>query len=76
MAHAGRIIHNPVSGERIEFLRTARDTDGRLLEFDLQLAAGGKVPGAHVHPEQEERFRVLEGTRRRGLAERYEPAFA
>ena len=38
------------------------DTDGALLEFELQLTPDGKVPGAHVHPEQEERFHVLEGT--------------
>jgi quercetin dioxygenase-like cupin family protein len=62
MAHAGQIIQNPVSGERIEFLRTAADTDGELLEFELDLAPDGRVPGAHVHPEQEERFHVLEGT--------------
>jgi quercetin dioxygenase-like cupin family protein len=62
MARAGQIIHNPVSGERITFRRTAADTDGELLEFELELAADGRVPGAHVHPEQEERFHVLEGT--------------
>ena len=62
MAYSGQIIHNPVSGERIEFLRTAADTDGELLEIELELAADGHVPGAHVHPEQEERFKVLEGT--------------
>ena len=62
MTHTGQIIENPVSGERIEFLRTAADTDGELLEFQLELAADGRVPGAHVHPEQEERFNVLEGT--------------
>jgi quercetin dioxygenase-like cupin family protein len=61
MAYAGQIIHNLVSGERIAFLRTAADTDGELLEFELELAADGRVPGAHVHPEQEERFHVLEG---------------
>ena len=55
-------IHNPVSGERITFLRTAADTDGELLEFELELTADGRVPGAHVHPVQEERFHVLEGT--------------
>src|SRR5688572_25782877 len=53
-----RIIHNPVSGERIEFLHSSPER----LEFELQLAPDGKVPGAHVHPEQEERFHVLEGT--------------
>jgi quercetin dioxygenase-like cupin family protein len=62
MAYTGQIIENPVSGERIEFLRTAADTDGELLELELELAADGRVPGAHVHPEQEERFHVLEGT--------------
>ena len=62
MAYAGQIIDNPVSGERIEFLRTAAETDGELLEFELTLAPDGRVPGAHVHPEQEERFHVLEGT--------------
>jgi quercetin dioxygenase-like cupin family protein len=64
MAQAGQIIHNPVSGERITFLQTAADTDGELLEFELELTADGRVPGAHVHPEQEERFHVLEGTMR------------
>jgi quercetin dioxygenase-like cupin family protein len=62
MAYAGQIIENPVSGERIEFLQTAADTNGELLELELTLAADGRVPGAHVHPEQEERFEVLEGT--------------
>jgi len=62
MAFSGQIIHNPISGERIQFLRTAQDTDGELLEFELQLTPDGKVPGTHVHPEQEERFLVLEGT--------------
>ncbi|MBA2239751.1 MAG: cupin domain-containing protein [Solirubrobacterales bacterium] len=64
-----QIISNPVSGERIEFLRTSADTDGALLEFELELAPDGQVPGAHVHPEQEERFEVLEGRMRfrRGL---------
>jgi len=62
MAYAGQTIQNPVSGERIEFLRTSADTDGELLEFELELSPDGRVPGAHVHPEQEERFHVLEGT--------------
>jgi quercetin dioxygenase-like cupin family protein len=61
MAYAGQTLYNPVSGERIEFIRTAADTDGERLEFELELSADGRVPGAHVHPEQEERFHVLEG---------------
>jgi quercetin dioxygenase-like cupin family protein len=64
MAYAGQIITNPVSGERIEFIATAKDTDGERLEFELELTPDGHVPGAHVHPEQEEHFHVLEGTMR------------
>jgi quercetin dioxygenase-like cupin family protein len=62
MAYAGQLIHNPVSGETITFRKTAADTAGALLEIDLELTPDGHVPGAHVHPEQEERFEVLEGT--------------
>ena len=62
MTQNGQTIHNPVTGERITFLRTAADTDGELLELELELTADGRVPGAHVHPAQEERFHVLEGT--------------
>ena len=61
MAYAGQTISNPVSGERITFMQTASDTDGELLEFELELTPDGSVPGAHVHPEQEERFHVLSG---------------
>ena len=58
------VIENPTSGERIILLRTAAETGGALLQFELFLAPGGHVPSAHVHPEQEERFTVLEGRMR------------
>jgi quercetin dioxygenase-like cupin family protein len=62
MAYAGQILENPVSGERIVFRKTAADTGGELLALELFLAPAGHVPGAHVHPQQEERFEVVEGT--------------
>lgn len=64
MAHQGQILENPVSGARVMFLRTAADTDGELLEFDLHLAPDGRVPSKHVHPYQDQRFEVLSGTMR------------
>jgi quercetin dioxygenase-like cupin family protein len=64
MAYAGQIIDNPVSGERFHFHRTAADTNGELLEFDVTLAPDGHVPGKHVHPVQEERFTVTGGRMR------------
>ncbi len=62
MAYAGQTIENPVSGERITLIQTSADTDGELLEIELELSPDGAVPGAHIHPEQEERFEVVEGT--------------
>jgi mannose-6-phosphate isomerase-like protein (cupin superfamily) len=64
MAYAGQTIENPVSGERITFRKTAADTNGELLSFDLELSPDGHVPGKHVHPQQEERFEVVSGTMR------------
>jgi quercetin dioxygenase-like cupin family protein len=61
MAYAGQMIENPVSGERITFRKTAADTGGELLALDLEVSPGGHVPGAHVHPSQEERFEVVSG---------------
>ena len=61
MAYTGQVIENPVSGERITFRRTSADTNGELLEFDVELAPDGHVPGMHVHPAQAERFEVLDG---------------
>ena len=52
MARQGQTIHNPVSGERITFLQTAADTNGERLEFELELSADGRVPGAHVRSEE------------------------
>ena len=61
MAHAGQIIANPLSGERITFRKTAADTAGEYLEFDIELTPDGAVPAMHVHPSQEERFEILSG---------------
>ena len=59
MAHRGLILDNPLSGERFFFRETATDTDGERLVFELELQPGGRVPGGHVHPSQEERVDVL-----------------
>jgi quercetin dioxygenase-like cupin family protein len=58
------VIDNPVSGERIVIRRRADETGGALLAWDLFLARGGRVPGTHAHPEQEERFTMLGGVMR------------
>jgi quercetin dioxygenase-like cupin family protein len=64
MAYAGQTLENPISGERFTFHETAEDTAGELLAFDFELSPDGHVPGMHVHPIQEERFEVVDGTMR------------
>ncbi len=57
------VIVNPLSGEQITITATGADNTG-VLEWELLLAAGGRVPSSHAHPEQEECFTVLEGRMR------------
>lgn len=60
MTVEGSSFENPTSGEHITLLNTA-GTGDPLLIWELCLAAGGRVPSRHAHPEQEETFRVVEG---------------
>jgi quercetin dioxygenase-like cupin family protein len=64
MAKAGDTIESPPTGARIVFLKTARDTNGELLQIDDVMQGGGRVAIEHVHPYIEERFEVLSGTAR------------
>lgn len=57
---------NPLSGERIVILSSAADK----LVWELELAPGGRVPSTHAHPEQQERFTVLDGRMRFRIAGR------
>jgi mannose-6-phosphate isomerase-like protein (cupin superfamily) len=62
MARSGDEIVNPVTGHRIVFRKTARDTDGELLQMDWIGGSGWRAGPVHVHSFQEERFEVLSGT--------------
>ena len=64
MAKAGDTIESPPTGARIRFLKTARDTNGQLLQIDDVMKGGGRVAIEHVHPYIEERFEILSGTAR------------
>jgi quercetin dioxygenase-like cupin family protein len=67
---AGRVIDNPISGERIVIRESGAETGGQLLSFDLFLPPGAHVPARHVHPVQEERFTVVTGRMRFRLGRR------
>ena len=62
MARAGDTIINPVTGQRMVFRQTAQDTNGQLVQIDEYLPADGAVDVEHIHPLQEETFRVITGT--------------
>jgi quercetin dioxygenase-like cupin family protein len=61
VAKAGELIENPITGERITFLKTTRETNGQLLRYEDVLPPRFTIP-EHVHPRQEERHEVLSGT--------------
>ena len=61
MIRAGDTLVNPVTGERLVWELTARDTNGAYTLFDTYVEPGGAVAAAHVHPYQTEIFTVLEG---------------
>jgi len=61
MIHAGDTIENPVTGERIVFLETSRETNGQAVVFETFVQPHGFVAAAHVHPKQEERFEIVSG---------------
>jgi quercetin dioxygenase-like cupin family protein len=62
MAKAGDILEHPVTGERIIFRKTAKDTNGELLQAEIIMQPHGFVAAEHIHPIQEERFEVLAGS--------------
>jgi quercetin dioxygenase-like cupin family protein len=62
MIRAGDAIENPVTGERIVFHKTSRETNGEAVVIEAFVKPTGFVAAAHVHPHQDERFEVLRGT--------------
>jgi quercetin dioxygenase-like cupin family protein len=61
MIRTGDTIENPVTGERVTFLKSAKDTGGEVVVIDTTVAPGGFVAAEHIHPYQSERFEILSG---------------
>src|SRR6266498_2721387 len=61
MAKSGDVLDMAPLGVRVELLRTAEDTGGELVEFDVVGRARGIIAGGHVHTSQSERHEVLSG---------------
>jgi len=61
MIRTGQTIENPVTGEKLTFHKTSRDTNGEYVIVETVLHPGSTVAAAHVHPYQTERFEIQEG---------------
>jgi len=61
MAYKGQRISNPVNRQMIEFVTTAKDSNGEMLEMISTWQPHSPKPVEHYHPHQEEIFTVLEG---------------
>lgn len=54
-------VTNVSNKQTIEFITTANDSNGRLLEMVSTWHPGNIKPPVHYHPNQREYFKVLEG---------------
>ena len=61
MIHQGDVLNNPVTRETMIFRHTSAETDGEAVVVETVVEPDGFVAAAHVHPQQSERFEVLEG---------------
>lgn len=61
MAKTNQVIENKTFGDKVKFLVTAADSDGRLMRMKLWVNPGGDGPPLHVHPLQHETFTMLKG---------------
>lgn len=61
MAKIGQSISNAKTGEKITWISTAMDSNGKKLVFDFSVAPKGKLPVVHFHPNQTETFEIKSG---------------
>lgn len=62
MVYRGQRIENPVTGQTMIFLETGEETGGEVFRMEGIFRPGGFAGPVHVHPLQEERFAVTQGT--------------
>ncbi len=62
MVRQSDVIEIPATGERFEFRKRARDTNGELLEIEFHVKEFSAPP--HVHTRLEERVEVVSGRAR------------
>lgn len=48
----GKTITNKITGEKITWVETSADTNGKYILFEFDVAPKGYVPVRHIHPSQ------------------------
>lgn len=61
MAYTNKTIANTVTGQTIRFIKTAKETNGQLLEMESTYQSQSIEPVPHYHPHQAEDFEILSG---------------
>ena len=62
MIRPGDTLENTITGERLIFRKTSAETNGEAVVVEAFVQPSGAVAAAHVHPSQDERFQILNGT--------------
>jgi uncharacterized protein YndB with AHSA1/START domain len=62
MANAGDVLDMAQLGCKVQLIRTAAETDGELIEFDVIGRPRGFLAQPHVHVDQSERYEVIART--------------
>lgn len=57
----GGHLDDRITGQHLTFMKTGAETGGDLLQVDVRLDAGGRVP-RHAHLRQDERVEVISGS--------------
>ncbi|WP_235296323.1 cupin domain-containing protein [Portibacter marinus] len=61
MPTKGQVLIDKFSGDTIEFLETAKDTNGERVSIRVTLKSKGQTIDDHIHIVQEENFKMLSG---------------
>ena len=61
MATAGQTIQNNIAGFKLQWLQTAKDTNGAFVKCIMWLKPGAYMPVRHLHPRQTENFEIING---------------
>jgi quercetin dioxygenase-like cupin family protein len=61
MAQSGHIIYNKAVGYKLQWIHTSKETDGKMVKFEMWVTPKGNMPVRHIHPRQTERIEVRSG---------------